>query len=291
MGDPGFGLGIAAADYDHDGDLDLFVNNYGPNTLYRNNGDGTFVEVTAEVGVIRGDKVGAGAVFLDADKDGDVELYVGNYVNFTYENHVVQELDGLPMYAGPREFCPVPDELYRNDGDGTFRDVSQESGVALVAGTSMGMVACDYDRDGDTDLFVLNDVAANFLFENDGTGRFAEVGAVTGVAYNSYGDELGDMGTDCGDYDNDGWLDLYMTSYQHELPVLYRNLGSGAFRKTSPPRPAAGKDSIPMSIGEPALPTLTTTATETCLSPTATCRTTSTRWTRPRPIACGIHCS
>jgi len=226
VGDTGFGLGTAAGDYDNDGDQDLFVNNYGPNVLYRNNGDGTFTDVTEQAGVQGGRKVGAGACFLDADADGDLDLYVANYVRFTYETHIVHLEDGFPQYVSPRAYPPEPDLLYRNNGDGTFTDVSKESGIGEVAGTGMGMVCADYDNDGDTDVFVLNDVAGNFFFENDGSGRFEEVGLPVRAAYNLHGDELGSMGIDCGDYDNDGWLDFFMTSYQGQMPVLYRNLGS-----------------------------------------------------------------
>jgi hypothetical protein len=226
VGDTGFGLGVATADYDNDGDQDLFVNNYGPNVLYQNNGDGTFSEVTDLAGVPGGHKVGAGACFLDMDADGDLDLYVANYVKFTYDTHLVHFKDGHPQYVGPREYPFEPDILYRNDGDGTFTDVSAESGVGQHEGSGMGMVCSDYDNDGDTDVFVLNDVLGNFMFENDGSGRFEEVGLMAGAAYNGVGDELGSMGIDCGDYDNDGWFDFFMTSYQSELPVLYRNVGN-----------------------------------------------------------------
>jgi len=225
VGDTGFGLGVAIADYDNDGDQDIFVNNYGPNVLYRNDGDGTFADVTEEAGVSGGQEMGAGACFLDMDADGDLDLYVANYVKFTYETHVVHSKDGFSQYVGPREYAFEPDFLYRNNGDGTFTDVSFESGVGQHAGSGMGIVCGDYDNDGDTDVFVLNDVAANFLFENDGAGKFEEVGLMAGAAFNGSGDELGSMGIDCGDYDNDGRLDFFMTSYQNELPVLYRNLG------------------------------------------------------------------
>ncbi|MHC4398623.1 MAG: CRTAC1 family protein [Planctomycetota bacterium] len=227
VGNPGFGLGAAVGDYDNDGDPDLYVNNYGPNVLYQNNGDGTFTDVTRQAGVADGDKVGAGASFLDVDGDGDLDLYVANYVKFTYETHVPRTMEGFPEYAGPKDYPAEPDTLFRNNGDGTFTDVSAESGIARHAGTGMGMVTADYDNDGDTDVFVLNDVAGNFFFENDGTGKFKEVALMAGLAYNLNGHELGSMGVDCGDFDNDGWLDFFMTSYHGELPVLYKNLGDG----------------------------------------------------------------
>ncbi|MBM4091012.1 MAG: CRTAC1 family protein [Planctomycetes bacterium] len=229
VGDAGFGLGVAVADYDNDGHLDIYVNNYGPNVLYRNEGDGTFTDVTRQAGVDAGNLVGAGACFLDADRDGWLDLYVANYVDFTYDRHVTYPIQGYEHYAGPRDFNGVADILFRNNGDGTFSDVSKESGIGLHAGTGMGIVCADYDDDGDTDIFVLNDVAGNFLFVNDGTGRFEEKGLLTGFAYDGFGQALGSMGIDCGDYNNDGLLDFLMTSYQDELPVLYKNLGNGSF--------------------------------------------------------------
>jgi len=229
VGDTGYGLGVAAADYDNDGDQDLYLNNFGPNVLYRNNGDGTFSDVTAEAGVANGHRVGAGVCFLDADRDGDLDLYVSNYLVFSFDMHVPHAILGVPSYRSPQDYAPDPDTLFRNNGDGTFTDVSIESGLAAHAGTGMGMVAADYDNDGDTDVFVCNDVKANFLFQNDGAGRFEEVGLIAGVAYDFAGAWQGSMGADCGDYDNDGWLDFFMTDYQGELPALYRNSGEGFF--------------------------------------------------------------
>jgi hypothetical protein len=229
VGDTGYGLGVTVGDYDSDRDLDIYLNNYGRNVLYRNNGDGTFTDVTEQAGVDNGFQVGAGTCFLDIDKDGDLDLYVSNYLDFSYEKHVSTADKGFPVYANPRFYRPLPDTLYRNNGDGTFTDVSKESGVAEHAGWGMGMVCGDYDNDGDTDVFIGNDVGENFLFENDGTGRFEEVGLITGTAYDLHGDEQGSMGVDCGDYDNDGLLDFYVTSYQAQLATLYKNLGDGVF--------------------------------------------------------------
>ena len=176
-----------------------------------------------------GSKVGAGACFLDADKDGDLDLYVSNYLDFSYDKHVPIMQRGFPVYATPRYFLPLPDNLYRNNGNGTFTDISKNSGVGQHAGWGMGVVCADYDGDGDTDVFVGNDVAENFLFRNDGTGRFEEVGLTAGCAYDLHGDQQGSMGADCGDYDNDGLLDFYVTSYELQLATLYRNLGDGLF--------------------------------------------------------------
>ncbi len=229
VGDSGYGLGVTVGDYDNDEDPDIYLNNYGPNFLYSNNGDGTFTDVTEKSGVSNGRKVGAGACFLDIDKDGDLDLYVANYVNFTYENHQIVRFNGYPAYVGPMNYYPTSDTLYRNNGDGTFTDISEESGIAAQKGTGMGMVCADYDNDGDTDIYVGNDVAGNFIFENDGTGKFEEVGLLTGLAYDVSGTAQGTMGVDCADYNNDCLLDFHVTSYQRDLATLYRNLGDGSF--------------------------------------------------------------
>ncbi len=227
VGDTGFGLGVTVGDYDNDGNPDLYLNNYGANVLYRNNGDGTFSDVTEKAGVANGHKVGAGTNFLDMDQDGDLDLFVCNYVDFTYENHRIHHYYGFPIYAGPLDFTPVPDTLFRNNGDGTFTDVSETSGVAASRGAGMGSVCADYDDDGDTDIIVANDVGANFLYRNDGSGKFEEVGLQAGLAYDGNGDAQASMGVDCGDYDNDGRLDFHFTSYAKEFPTLYRNMGHG----------------------------------------------------------------
>ena len=229
VGDTGYGLGVVAGDYDNDGDLDIYVNNHGPNVLYRNNGGGTFTDVTEKAGVANGSHTGAGTCFLDMDKDGDLDLYVSNYFDFSYEKHRTGVADGYPVYISPASYPAATDTLYRNNGDGTFTDVSKSAGVADQASWGMGMVCGDYDNDGDTDIYVANDGAGNFLFENDGTGKFEDMGLIAGVAYDTHGDGQGSMGVDFGDYDNDGLLDFYVTSYQGQLATLYKNLGDNAF--------------------------------------------------------------
>ncbi len=229
VGDTGHGMGVAAGDYDNDGDEDLYINNFGPNVFYRNNGDGTFTDVTQESGTGNGDMFGAGVCFLDMDQDGDLDLYVGNYVDFTYETHVPIEIEGHFFKAGPQYYHAVPDTLFRNNGDGTFSDVTGESGIGDARGPSMGIIATDYDEDGDQDVFVCNDNAANYLWQNDGTGKFKEVAILTGVAFDFDGKKNASMGVDCGDYDNDGHVDIFLTDWQSEMPVLYRNLGNGLF--------------------------------------------------------------
>jgi hypothetical protein len=229
VGDRGHALGVAAGDYDNDGNPDLYVNNFGPNVLFCNNGDGTFRRSTEEAGVANGDQFGAGVCFLDADADGNLDLYVGNYVGFSYAQHDALIVDAFPYPPGPGDYPPVPDTLFRNLGDGRFTDVSAQSGIARVAGPTMGTVCGDFDDDGDADIFVCNDGRANFFFQNDGSGRFTEAGVFSCLAYNVHGNENGSMGADCGDFDNDGYLDLFMTNYTGEMRVLYRNLGGGFF--------------------------------------------------------------
>jgi hypothetical protein len=229
VGDTGYGLGVVVGDYDNDGDLDLYLNNFGPNVFYRNNGDGTFTDVTQRTGTANGAQVGAGAVFLDMDGDGDLDLYVASYVQFTIKTHVDAKVGNLLVQGGPRLYKPSADTLYRNEGDGTFTDVSVASGVAAHLGAGMGAIGCDFDDDGDTDIYVANDRGGNFLFQNDGKGNFEEIGLLAGVAFNQFGHEGGSMGVDAEDYDNDGRPDLSVTSYQGELSTLYRNLGDNVF--------------------------------------------------------------
>ena len=244
VGDSGFGLGVAAGDYDNDGDEDLYVTNYGPNVLYRNNGNGSFTNVTDEAGVGNGDKVGAGVAFFDADRDGDLDLYVANYIQFSPAKQKPRTTAGFAMYPGPHDFEPECDTFYLNNGDGTFRDATAESGIAAHVAYGMGILAADYDNDGDPDVFVCNDAVPNFVFENDGSGKFTEIGLLAGFAYNFNGDDNGNMGVDCADYDNDGQLDFFTTDFADELPVLYRNVGEGSL-EDSTILSGAGQGSFP----------------------------------------------
>ncbi|PQO40572.1 CRTAC1 family protein [Bremerella cremea] len=243
VGDTGYGLGIVTGDYDNDGDQDIYLNNFGPNVMYRNNGDGTFTDVTKETGT-QCDKVGAGAAMLDIDADGDLDLYVANYVDFTYETNVVDKIGDVEFSSGPQSYDPTPDVLFRNNGDGTFTDISRESGISAVAGPGMGIVASDYDDDGDVDLFVCGDYAANFLFQNDGTGKFKEVALLSGTAYDSGGNANGSMGVDVGDFNRDGRFDFYMTTFSGELSTLYENIGGGMFQDMSKPS-GSGSSTLP----------------------------------------------
>ena len=233
VADSGYGLGGAAADYDADGDLDLYITCYGPNILYRNEGDGTFIN-TATAAKVAGPEMAnpgmsTGAAFADYDGDGDLDLYVGNYAEFRPELHQpCIRGNGIAVYCGPEAFAPQRDVFYRNEGNGTFTDISEEVGLLPAAAKELGAFFVDYDQDRDLDLYVAGDRSPNLLYRNDGN-RFAEVGALAGVAYNDMGKPLAGMGVDVGDYDNDGLFDFFVTNYQWETNTLYRNLGNGFF--------------------------------------------------------------
>ncbi len=226
----GYGMGGTASDVDNDGDLDVFVTAFGENQLYRNEGDGTFRALSRESGVDN-DRWSSSAAFFELDGDGFLDLYVANYLDFTLEAHreCVSPTAGLLSYCHPQEYGGTADILYRNRGDGTFDDVSVESGFAsLTEGKGFGVVALDYDDDGDSDVYVANDTTRNYLYRNDG-GRLIEVGVLAGVAYNEQGLAEAGMGVDAGDVDRDGRLDLVVTNFDFENNTLYRNLGGGFF--------------------------------------------------------------
>jgi len=226
VGDEGYGMGCVIGDYDNDGDADIYVTNYGRNALYRNNGNGTFTDVTEEAGV--GDKRwGVGATFFDFDNDGNLDLYVGNYLEFDPEYRLYYEADEFP---GPLAYPGQPDVFYRNNGDGTFKDVTEEVGI-LNEGRAMGILAADYDGDGFVDVFVANDAMENFLYKNNGDGTFTNVGLESGVAFSEFGDATASMGGDFGDFDLDGDLDLLVPDMTFNS--LYRNLGNGNFEDVS----------------------------------------------------------
>ncbi len=229
----GYGLGVCAADYDGDGFSDLFINNFGFNRLFLNCGDGTFCETTESARIGDGEKVGGGVAFADFNGDQLLDLYVGNYVDFTLENSVYIERNGQVYHAGPRYYRSVPDTLYQNAGDGTFENISEKSGIAKHAGPTMGLIAADLNQDGNVDVFTCNDAKPNFYFTNDGKANFLEDGILSGLAFDFRGTSNASMGVDMGDFDGDGLQDLIVTNYQNELPVLYRNLGEGQFEDVS----------------------------------------------------------
>jgi hypothetical protein len=229
LGLEAYGMGATTGDYDNDGDLDLFVTTFGPDTLYRNNGNGTFSDVTAEAGV--SDPLwSTSATFFDYDRDGNLDLFVANYLDFTIAgNKSCADPLGAPDYCGPRLYRPVPDRLYRNTGDGRFTDVTGSAGISRADGAGLGVTAGDYNGDGWLDLYVANDATPNQLWINRHDGTFVDEGLLSGAALNAGGNPEGSMGIASGDFDADGDEDLFITNLIGETFVLYKNDGKGTF--------------------------------------------------------------
>jgi hypothetical protein len=230
-GNGNYGMGVAIGDYDNDGYSDIYVTSYGKNVLYHNNGDGTFSDVTSKTGVSAGGW-SASAGFLDFDNDGKLDLFVTRYLDWDTKRSKVCGGD-VPMYCPPGEFPGTTNLLYRNRGDGTFEDVSVKSGIAVKKGHGLGVAFADYDGDGFTDIFVANDVVAQFLFHNNGDGTFSERGMEAGAALNADGKMLSGMGVAFQDYDNDGHPDLLVTELPHQLYGAFHNDGHGSFSEQS----------------------------------------------------------
>jgi hypothetical protein len=235
VGDVGWGMGCAIGDFNNDGFDDLYVTSIGPDHLFKNNGNGTFTDVTQKAGV--GDpRFSTGAAFLDYDNDGRLDLFVTNYVDFdishlpTFGEGPTCQFKGVPVQCGPRGLPGAGDSLFRNNGDGTFTDVSKKAGVADSRGYyGLDVVGSDFDGDGWIDIFVANDSTPNFLYHNNGNGTFSEIGFQSGTALDKNGNEQGCMGVTLGDYNHDGLLDLFITNFDDEYNVLYRNAGRGSF--------------------------------------------------------------
>ena len=224
--------GVAVGDYNNDGRLDLYVTALGPNILYRNNADGTFTDVTAAAGVAGGaNEWSTSTGFLDYDRDGNLDLYVANYVDARMDANPWCGLrkPGYRMYCNPTIFDGVADRLFRNNGDGTFTDTSLKAGIANPAGKGLGVVFCDFDRDADTDIYVANDLVRNFLYRNNGDGTFVDVAYAAGVGFDMNGKPQAGMGVDCGDIDGNGYPELFVTNFSDELNTLYDNRGDGLF--------------------------------------------------------------
>jgi len=226
----GYANGGGAGDVDNDGDLDLFVAQFGPDQLFVNQGDGTFVDGTAKAGT-SDPHWSSAAAFADTDRDGDLDLYVVNYVDFSVETFkpCVDSRTGIADYCGPQAYNGVPDSFYRNRGDGTFENATQSAGFAGAVGPGLGAVFGDVDNDLWPDLFVSNDGKPNFLFRNKGDGTFEDDSLLSGTALSAKGKAEAGMGVDIDDYDGDGLSDIVVTNFILETHAIYRNLGAGTF--------------------------------------------------------------
>jgi len=238
LGARGWGMGACVADYDNDGFQDVYVTAFGPNVLVRNNGDGTFTDATARAGV--GDPHwSTNCAFGDYDRDGDLDLYVANYLAFSERTIPKRGASpnckymGIDVMCGPRDLPGEPDVLYRNNGDGTFTDVTRAAGITDPGHYGFGVVFSDLDDDGWPDIFVANDSVPNLLFRNNRNGTFSEVGLPSGVALSADGKAQASMGADAADYDGDGRLDLFVTNFSQDYNTLYRNGADGFFSDVS----------------------------------------------------------
>jgi hypothetical protein len=230
----GYSMGVAAGDYDNDGFVDLYVTGFDRNQLFHNNGDGTFTDVTEKAGVSgiitgQGKPWSVAAGWIDYNNDGLLDLFVVNYLDYSISTAHSCQTDSIVDYCSPSEYRGTPNILYRNNGDGTFTDVSRKSHISQYVGKGMGVAFADYDDDGFTDIFVSNDTFPNFLLHNNGDGTFTDVALVAGVAYNENGKTVAGMGTDFRDIDNDGRPDIFHAAMFGDTFPLYRNLGNGQF--------------------------------------------------------------
>jgi hypothetical protein len=249
-GKTAYKTGVAVGDFDNDGYLDLFVTGFGHNVLYRNNHDGTFTDVTAKAGVAGGGEWSTSAGFLDYDHDGRLDLFVVNYLDYRLDDNLYCGLkkDGYRMYCHPTQFDGTADRLYHNNGDGTFTDVSRKAGIANPAGKGLGVTFCDFDRDGNTDIYVANDTVRNFLYRNNGDGTFTDVAYGAGVGFDPNGKPRAGMGVDCGDVDGNGYPDLFVTNFSEELDALFLNRGDGIFEEVSE-KAGLGSSYLPLGFG------------------------------------------
>ncbi len=243
----GYGMGCTAGDADNDGDLDLYVTGYPQNILYVNNGDATFKDASRQANA-SGGGWSAGAAFFDFEADGDLDLYVVRYLTYDPAREPVCERGGIRTYCAPYRFRGAPDLLYQNSGDGTYEDISRRAGIADPQGKGLGVITLDYDRDGDTDLYVANDTTPNFLYRNDGD-RFAEIGTQVGAGLSTSGRPQASMGVDAGDVDGDGRMDLIATNFSYEPNALYRQREQGIFVESSARIGLAGPSTLPLGFG------------------------------------------
>jgi hypothetical protein len=224
-----YGMGVAAGDYNNDGWTDLYLTNFGNNQLWRNDGDGSFSEVSEKAGV-REPRLSVSAAFLDFDRDGWLDLYVGNYVDFTTAgNKRCEAPSSAHDYCSPQIYPALPDRLFRNRGDGSFKDVTAAAGIDRAFGPALGVVAADFNGDGWVDVYVANDGAANQMWINQKNGTFRDEGLMSGTAVNMEGAAEASMGVDAADFDGDGDEDLFMTHLIRETNTIYVNDGQGWF--------------------------------------------------------------
>jgi enediyne biosynthesis protein E4 len=229
-----FATGVTVGDYDNDGFLDIYVTGFGRNQLFHNNGDGTFADVTGKAGVA-GSGWSTSAAWLDYDRDGYLDLFVARYVDYDIQTapYCGYKKPGYRMYCHPLEFDGTSNLLYHNNRDGTFTEVARKAGVANPTGKGLGVAVGDLDGDGWPDVFVANDGVRNFLYHNKRDGTFADVAYSAGVGYNEDGKALAGMGAEIADYDGDGLLDIFFTTFSREYKTLYRNLGKLVFADVS----------------------------------------------------------
>jgi hypothetical protein len=263
LGDRRHSFGVAVADFDNDADPDIYLANWGPNRLYRNNGDGTFADIAVKAGVAD-ERWSASATWSDTDRDGDLDLYVANYVEFDYDRYPARGekpargwttciWKGVAVYCGPRNLEPAADSFFRNEGDRDGDGVTDFTEVSAAVGLAkkeqyfaLSAHFFDSDGDGDDDLYVANDSVMNTYFVNRGDGTFKEISVLTGLAYNEQGSEQAGMGISSGDYDGNGLLDLVVTNFAHDHDTLYRNEGKQMFLDVS----------FPSGLGQPTFVTL-----------------------------------
>ena len=229
----GYGLGCVWGDYDNDGFPDLFVTQYGRNVLYHNNGNGTFTDVTDKAGVagMESGTFHSGATFFDYDRDGRLDLYVGSYVDMGDRRYC--DLGGVQSSCPPSVYRGSPDALYHNNGDGTFTNVTVKAKIYQPEGKNLSVGASDYDNDGWPDLFVANDGLSAYLYHNQHDGTFKEIGLDSGMAFTGQGVTMAAMCISLGDFNNDGWFDLYISDFQRSSDHIWQNDGKGFFDEVS----------------------------------------------------------